>query len=45
MAKCKTTGDKVASKAGKVLNDPKSSKTDKAIAGSALSQKKPAKKK
>jgi hypothetical protein len=45
MAKCKTTSEKVASKAAKVLNDPKSSKTDKAIAGSALSQKKPEKKK
>jgi hypothetical protein len=45
MARCKTTGDKVASKAGQVLKDPKSSKTDKEIAASALSQKKPEKKK
>ena len=36
---CKTTSAKVASKAAKVLADPKSSKTDKAIAGSALAQK------
>lgn len=45
MAKCKTTSDKVASKAGKVLHAPKSSKKDKTIAGSALLQKRPAKKK
>lgn len=32
------TSPKVASKASKVLRDPKSSKTDKTISGSAVSQ-------
>ena len=35
----KSTSDKVAKEAAKVLNDPKSSKTAKQIAGSALGQK------
>lgn len=40
MAKsCKTTSDKVAKQAAKVLSDPKSTPTDKQIAGSALGQK------
>ncbi len=36
---CKKTSSEVASKASKALNDPKSSKTEKAVAGSALGQK------
>lgn len=36
----KQTSPSVASKAGKVLSNPKSSKTSKSIAGSALSQTK-----
>lgn len=34
----RTTGPKAASAAGKVLNDPKSTKAEKAAAASALSQ-------
>jgi len=36
---CKQTSSKVASQASKVLSDSKSSKTEKAVAGSALGQK------
>lgn len=38
MAHKKTTGSKAASKAGKVLSNPKSSNAAKSAAGSALSQ-------
>ncbi len=34
----RTTGPKAASAAGKVLSNPKSTKSEKAAAGSALSQ-------
>ena len=39
MAHGKTTSKPVASKAAKVLSNPKSSKSVKSVAGSALSQK------
>jgi len=39
MAHNKTTSSKVASKAAKVLRDPRASKAEKSAAGSALSQK------
>jgi len=39
MAHPKTTGRKVASKAGKALRSKRTSPTTKSIAGSALSQK------
>ncbi len=32
------TSNKVASKAGKILSDPKSTKAEKSVAGSALTQ-------
>jgi hypothetical protein len=38
MAKNEKTSPKVATKAAKLLNDPKSSKIVKSVAGSALSQ-------
>ena len=42
----KETGPKAASNAGKVLNNPKSTKAEKSAAASALSQReKPSKKK
>ncbi|GAB2026092.1 hypothetical protein OfM1_21650 [Lactovum odontotermitis] len=41
----KTTSPKVASKASKALTSGKTSKTTKSIAGSALSQAKPNRKK
>lgn len=44
MAHKKTTGEAAASKAGKVLGDPKSSKAAKSAAASALSQTKSKKK-
>jgi len=40
----KKTSDKVASKASDILKDGKSSKNDKSVAGSALSQKEKSKK-
>ncbi len=40
MAKNEKTSSKVASKAGKILNDPKSSKKSKSVAASALTQAK-----
>ena len=43
MAASKVTSPKAASAASKVLSNPKSSKNDKSAAGSALSQKPPAK--
>lgn len=46
MAKDKKTSPKVASKAAKIVSDPKSSATVKSVAGSALTQaqsKKPTK--
>ena len=39
MAHKRTTSPAVAKKASKVLSNPKASKTDKSIAGSALTQK------
>ncbi len=36
---CKTTSKKVASKASKVLRDGRTSKTNKSVAASALSQR------
>lgn len=44
MANTKQTSKNVASKAAKVLSNPKSSKTSKSIAGSALAQTKTGKK-
>lgn len=44
MAHNKTTGKTAASKAGKVLADPKSTKAQKSAAASALSQTKSKKK-
>lgn len=41
----KVTSPKVASKASKILNDGRFSKASKSVAGSALSQAKPKKKK
>lgn len=41
----KQTSKKVASKASKVLRDGRYSKTSKSVAGSALSQTKPTKRK
>lgn len=41
MAGCKRTSKGVASKAGKALNDKRSSARTKSIAGSALSQRQP----
>ena len=38
MAKKEQTSKKVASKAGKQLKDPKSTKDEKSVAGSALTQ-------
>jgi hypothetical protein len=38
MAKNEKTSKKVATKASKVLQDPKSTKMEKSVAGSALSQ-------
>ncbi len=38
MAKNERTSPKVASKAGKVLSDPKSTKSEKSVAASALTQ-------
>jgi hypothetical protein len=38
MAKNEKTSKKVASKASKVLKDPKSTKAEKSVAGSALTQ-------
>lgn len=38
MAKNETTSKSVASKAGALLNNPKSSKAVKSVAGSALTQ-------
>ena len=40
MAHKRTTGKKAASAAGKVLNNPKSTKAEKSAAASALSQTK-----
>lgn len=45
MAHKKTTGPKAASAAGKVLANPKSTKTEKSAAASALSQTHKSKKK
>ena len=39
MAHAKTTSRKVASKASKQLSNPKSTKAEKSVAGSALGQK------
>jgi len=44
MAK-KVTSKSVASKASKILNDPKSTKREKSVAASALSQREKKKKK
>ena len=44
MAK-KVTGKKVASKASKILTDPDSTKAEKSVAASALSQREKPKKK
>lgn len=41
----KQTSKSVATKASKILNDDRYSKTSKSVAGSALSQTKPSKKK
>ena len=41
----KQTSKTVATKASKILNDDRYSKTSKSVAGSALSQSKPSKKK
>lgn len=41
----KQTSKSVATKASKILNDDRYSKTSKSVAGSALSQTKPIKKK
>ena len=41
----KQTSKSVATKAAKILNDDRYSKTSKSVAGSALSQTKPSKKK
>ena len=41
----KQTSKSVATKASKILNDDRYSKTSKSVAGSALSQTKPTKKK
>lgn len=38
MAKNERTSPKVASKASKILSDPKSTKAEKSVAGSALTQ-------
>jgi hypothetical protein len=38
MAKNEKTSEKVATEASKVLRDPKSTKIDKSVAGSALTQ-------
>jgi hypothetical protein len=40
MAKNEKTSPKVASQAGKILSDPKSTKAEKKVAGSALTQAK-----
>ena len=40
MANKKQSSDKEATKASKVLTDPKSTKTEKSLAGSVLSQAK-----
>ncbi|WP_282553786.1 hypothetical protein [Zymomonas mobilis] len=40
-----TTGKKPASESSKILRDPKSTKTEKSVAGSDLSQRKPKPKK
>ncbi|MFJ5025445.1 hypothetical protein [Streptomyces goshikiensis] len=45
MANKRETSKKVASKAGKQLNNPKSTPAQKSVAGSALSQTKSGKKK
>jgi hypothetical protein len=39
MANKKETSSKVASQAAKILSNPKSTKAEKAVAGSALAQK------
>ena len=39
---CKRTSKKMASTAGKALNDKRTSKTTKSLAGSVLSQRQPA---
>lgn len=39
MAKSETTSKSVASKASKILNNPKSSKAEKSVAASALTQR------
>lgn len=44
MGKSKTTGKKAGQNASKVLRDPKATKAEKSAAGSALSQRPPAKK-
>ena len=41
MRRSETTSKKVASKAAKALHDPKASKREKSLAGSALTQKEP----
>lgn len=38
MARNERTSKKVASKAGRILSDPKSSKADRSVAASALTQ-------
>ena len=45
MAKHEFTSKKVASRAAKVLKDPKSTKREKSVAGSALTQARNKKKK
>ena len=40
MSNCKTTSKKIASKASSILRDGRTSKTNKSVAGSALSQRK-----
>jgi hypothetical protein len=45
MAKNEKTSRKVASKAAKILRDPKASKAAKSVAGSALTQARDKKKK
>jgi hypothetical protein len=45
MAKNEKTSKKVASNAGKILGDSKSTKTQKSVAGSALTQRPDKKKK
>jgi hypothetical protein len=39
MARNRTTSSKVASKASKILSSPKSTKAEKSVAASALSQR------